>query len=84
MATLTGLTQNHPSLLACRLLLGLAEGPLFPALVVYLTIFYTRHELALRLGYLLVAPASAGIVGGLVAYGVGFMDGLSGLRAWRW
>ena len=53
-------------------------------MTVYLTLFYTRRELALRVGYLFVAAAIAGGVGGLLAYGIGFMDGVAGQKAWRW
>lgn len=84
IASLTGLTNNYASLIACRLLLGLAEGPLFPSLVVYMTLFYTRKELAVRFGYLVMGAALAGAVGGLLAYAVGYMDGTHGMRAWRW
>ncbi|KAL8922097.1 MAG: hypothetical protein Q9208_005407 [Pyrenodesmia sp. 3 TL-2023] len=84
VASLTGLTQSYGSLVACRLLLGLAEGPLFPCLTVYLTMFYTRKELAVRFSFLIAGTAIAGAVGGLLAYGIGYMDGLRGLRAWRW
>lgn len=84
IASLTGLTQNYGSLLACRLLLGLAEGPLIPCMIVYMTLFYTRKELAVRFGYLIGGAAVAGAVGGLLAYAVGYMDGLRGLRGWRW
>lgn len=84
VATLTGVVQSYGGLVACRLLLGLVEGGLFPGMVVYLTLFYTKRELALRVGYLFVSAALAGAVGGLLAYGIGFMDGVSGQRGWRW
>ena len=51
---------------------------------VYLTFFYTRHELALRVGYLFVSAAIAGALGGLLAYGVGHMDGIANMHGWRW
>lgn len=69
---------------------------------IYLTFFYTKRELALRIGYLFVSAAIAGSLGGLLAYGIGklhpnaypdrcrtnippgFMDGIAGLRGWRW
>jgi MFS family permease len=84
IATLTGVVQNFAGLIACRLLLGLVEGGLFPGLAIYLTLFYTKREIALRVGYLFVSAALAGACGGLLAYGIGFMDGLSGLKGWRW
>lgn len=84
VATLTGLTQNYGGLIACRLLLGLAECPMFPAAVVYMTFFYSRKELAVRFGYLSASGAVAGAVGGLLAYAIGYMDGTRGLRSWRW
>ncbi|PUU76104.1 major facilitator superfamily domain-containing protein [Tuber borchii] len=84
IATCTGLVNSYGSLLACRLLLGAVEAGLFPGLAVYLTFFYTRRELALRIGYLFVSAALAGACGGLLAYGIGFLDGRSGMKGWRW
>lgn len=68
----------------CRLFLGAVEGGLFPGLAVYLTFFYTKKELALRIGYLFVSAALAGAFGGLLAFGIGHMDGVAGERGWRW
>ncbi|CAO1598861.1 hypothetical protein XANCAGTX0491_002616 [Xanthoria calcicola] len=84
IATLTGVTQSYAGLIVCRLLLGLVEGGLFPGAAVYLTLFYTKRELALRVGYLFISAAIAGAVGGLLAYGIGSMDGVAGQRGWRW
>jgi sugar phosphate permease len=60
------------------------EASLFPGLAVYCTLFYTKTELALRIGYLVVSAALAGACGGLLAYAVGHMDGIQGLSGWRW
>jgi sugar phosphate permease len=84
IATLTGLCRSYGSLIACRLLLGAVEGGLFPGLTIYLTLFYTKREIALRIGYLFVSAALAGGLGGLLAYGIGFLDHTDGLRGWRW
>jgi MFS family permease len=84
IATLTGLVQSYGGLIACRLLLGAVEGGLFPGMAVYLTFFYTKRELALRIGYLFVSAALAGAFGGLLAYAIGHMDGLAGQSGWRW
>ena len=82
VATLTGIVQNFAGLVVCRLLLGLAESGLFPGLAIYLTLFYTKKEIALRVGYLFVSAAISGACGGLIAYGIGHMDGAAGLSAW--
>ena len=84
IATLTGLVDSYGALLACRLLLGAVEAGLFPGLNIYLTFFYTKHELALRVGYLFVSAAIAGALGGLLAYGIGHMDGVQDMAGWRW
>jgi MFS family permease len=83
-ATLSGLVGSFGSLVACRLVLGVLEAGLFPGLTVYLTLFYSKHELARRIGYLFVSSAIAGAVGGLLAFGIGNMAGLAGFRGWRW
>ena len=64
--------------------MGALEAGLFPGMTIYLTIFYTMKEIALRVGYLFVSAALAGSVGGLLAYGIGFMDGVQGYSGWRW
>ena len=84
IATLTGIVQSYGGLIAVRLLLGAVEAGLFPGLVTYLTMFYSRNQLAVRVGYLFIASAIAGAMGGIIAYGIGFLDGVHGLRAWRW
>ncbi|KAG9088458.1 hypothetical protein FS749_002146 [Ceratobasidium sp. UAMH 11750] len=84
VATLTGIVQSYGGLIACRLILGLFEAGLFPGMTIYLTFWYTRKELALRVGYLFVSAAFAGAFGGLLATAIGQMDGVAGQRGWRW
>ncbi|KAJ5824796.1 Major facilitator superfamily domain general substrate transporter [Penicillium robsamsonii] len=84
IATLTGITQNYGGLIACRVLLGVVEAGLFPGFITYLTLFYSKREIALRTSYLFSSAAIAGAFGGLLAYGIGFMDGICGMRGWRW
>ncbi|KAI0973552.1 DNA-repair protein rad2 [Xylaria arbuscula] len=84
LALATGFVHNFGSLVALRVLLGAFEAGLFPALNVYLTFFYTKRELALRVGYLFVSAAIAGALGGLLAFGIGHLDYARGMRGWRW
>jgi MFS family permease len=48
----TGFIHNYAELLVTRLLLGAAEGGLFPASTLYLITWYKREELAKRICFL--------------------------------
>lgn len=84
VATASTWVQNMGGLIACRLILGLCEAGFFPGVVLYLSMFYGRRDLALRIAYFFSTAAVSGVAGGLVAYGISFMDGAAGYRAWRW
>ncbi|KIV95835.1 hypothetical protein PV10_03441 [Exophiala mesophila] len=84
VATFTAFVNSFASLVVCRLLLGFFEAGLFPGVILYLTMFYNKKNIALRNAYFFATAAISGAAGGLVAYGIGFMDGAGGWRAWRW
>ncbi|KAL1405674.1 hypothetical protein Q8F55_009313 [Vanrija albida] len=79
-----GFANNYATVLVCRLLLGACEAALSPCLFLYMTTFYQREELALRMCYLFISSAISGIVGGLIAAGLLKMDGIANLAGWRW
>lgn len=80
----TGFIHNSGSMYASRLLLGAFESGMFPCLSLYLSTFYLPAEQALRVSYLFVSAALSGSFGGLLAYALLKMDGISGLAGWRW
>ncbi|KAB8336887.1 hypothetical protein FH972_021195 [Carpinus fangiana] len=82
--TLMGLVQNYAGLLTARIFLGVAEAGLFPGVAYYLTMWYCRHEMQLRQALFFSAASIAGAFSGLLAYGIGFMNGVGGLEGWRW
>ncbi|SCU85706.1 LADA_0D09120g1_1 [Lachancea dasiensis] len=84
VVTLTGLVKTYKQLIACRVLLGLAESGLVPGIVFYLTKWYTRQNLQYREALFFAAASGAGAFSGLLAYGISFMDGLGGISGWRW
>lgn len=47
-----GFVQNFGGLVACRLVLGLLEGLLFPSMTLLLANWFKREELATRVSYL--------------------------------
>ncbi|KAB5585047.1 putative MFS transporter [Coniochaeta sp. 2T2.1] len=79
-----GFVHNFPQFLALRCLLGLAEGGLFPGMVLYLSSIYTRSELALRIGVLYTSTSLSSGFGGLLARAMGSIGDRGGLTAWRW
>lgn len=79
-----GGTNNFGSVTAVRFLLGVSEAGLFPGLVYYLTFWYRVDERSIRVAFILASATLAGAFGGALAYGIGHMEGVSGLSAWRW
>ncbi|KAM6477004.1 major facilitator superfamily domain-containing protein [Trichoderma sp. SZMC 28011] len=77
-------TQNHSSVTAVRFLLGVVEAGLFPGLVYYLTFWYRVDERSIRVAAILASATLAGAFGGAIAFGVGHMNQVSGISAWRW
>lgn len=60
------------------------EAGLFPGLVYYLTFWYRHSERSIRVALILASATLAGAFGGAIAYGVGHMNQVHGLSAWRW
>ena len=59
-------------------------GGLFSGLVLYLSNFYPRHSLQLRLSMMFSVTSLAGAFSGLLAAAIEDMDGLRGLGGWAW
>ena len=79
-----GLVRNFDQFVSMRALLGLAEGGLFPGMVLYLSTIYTRSELGLRIGVLYTSTSLSSGFGGLLARAMGAVGNRGGLTAWRW
>ena len=46
--------------------------------------WYVRRERQFRIAMFFSAAALAGAFGGILAYGIAFMDGIAGLGGWSW
>ncbi len=84
ITTLTCLVRNYGSYVAIRLVLGLSEAGLYPGSYFILSNWYRPRELATRMAIFYGANTAAGAFGGVIAYGVGNLDGVHGMRAWKW
>ncbi|KAG1057285.1 hypothetical protein G6F43_000860 [Rhizopus delemar] len=76
--------KNSAGLLASRFFLGITEAGLFPGIIFYLSLWYTRGEQATRVALFFSCSTLAGAFGGVLAYGIMQMDGVGGLHGWQW
>lgn len=80
----TAAVSSYAGLLVVRFFLGLAEAGFFPGVIMYLCFWYPPHERATRMAIFAGSVAVAGAFSGLLASGIGFMNGVGGLSGWKW
>lgn len=69
----------------CRFFLGCVEASFFPGAIYFLSRWYTRSEMQLRVTVLNLGNLAAQGFGGLIAAGIlANMEGAGGIRAWKW
>lgn len=83
VSTFLGFTTSLAGLIVCRLLLGLFEGGLAGGIIVYLAMFYPRHQMVKRIGYFYCAAPLSGAFGGLLATGLAKIN-YGGYNRWPW
>ncbi|CAL1707464.1 unnamed protein product [Somion occarium] len=84
IVTLHGVVSSYTGLVVIRAFLGLVEGPMFPGIVLYLSDFYTREELSLRVALFFSSASLSGAFSGLLAAAIQNMDGIGGKPGWAW
>ncbi|KAJ5974626.1 hypothetical protein N7481_011836 [Penicillium waksmanii] len=85
VSALTALVQSYGGILGCRLALGFVEAPFFPGVLFYLSKWYTKGELSMRMSLFYIGSLIAGALGSLIAAGI--LHSLAGkhrLPGWRW
>ncbi|GAB7366750.1 hypothetical protein MBLNU230_g0705t1 [Neophaeotheca triangularis] len=83
VGTCMGTVESFGGLVAARLILGACEGGLFGGLILYLSMFYKRHQLLFRLGVFYCAAPLSGAFGGLLASGLAQIN-YNGYDGWPW
>jgi len=84
-SALTGVTHNFAGIMACRVFIGLPEAAFYPGAIYLLSRWYTRKELAFRSAILYGGLLISNAFGSLMAAGIlSNMEGVRGIRAWRW
>ena len=83
LTIIMGAVKTYAGLLICRILLGFCEGGLFGGIILYLSMFYPRHQLLTRLGVFYCAAPLSGAFGGLLATGLAEIN-YHGYNSWPW
>lgn len=85
ISALTALAHNAIGAIMCRFFLGCVEASFFPGSIYFLSRWYTRKEMQLRVTILNLGNLAAQGFGGLVAAGIlANMEDMAGIRAWKW
>ncbi|KAH7398869.1 major facilitator superfamily domain-containing protein [Phaeosphaeria sp. MPI-PUGE-AT-0046c] len=79
-----GFTNNWRGLIPLRLVLGLLESGYFPGCLYLLSCWYTKFEVAKRYSVFYFIGSIASAMSGILAYGLQQMEGVQGIRGWRW
>lgn len=78
------LVRDDASFYLLRVLLGIAEAGLFPALMYMVTLWFAPRDRAVAVGWIYTAPSIALIIGSPLGAALMQLDGTAGLRGWQW
>ncbi|KAM3423189.1 hypothetical protein BST61_g639 [Cercospora zeina] len=73
--------QNYGGAYACRFLIGFGEAGFSPLIQVFLSRFYAREKLGIRVACWLAMAPMGGFFNGIIAHGVSFIR--AHLESWR-
>ncbi|KAL2130810.1 hypothetical protein VTI74DRAFT_5921 [Chaetomium olivicolor] len=76
--------HNRAGFFACRFFIGLFMGGFIPDAILYLSYFYKKSEMPIRLALFWFVDSMSGVIASFIAYGVLHMRGVSGKEGWRW
>lgn len=76
--------HNRAGFFACRFFLGFFMGGFIPDAILYLSYFYKKTEMPLRLAFFWFVDYISGVIASFIAYGVLHMRGVAGRAGWRW
>ncbi|OIW26677.1 MFS general substrate transporter [Coniochaeta ligniaria NRRL 30616] len=76
--------HNRAGFFACRFFIGLFMGGFIPDSILYLSYFYKKSEMPIRLALFWFVDSMSGVIASFIAYGVLHMRGVDGREGWRW
>lgn len=84
IVTMGGLVQNLAGLSVVRFLIGVFEAGFFPGAIWLISQWYPPYKTQSRTALFYLSSAVSGAFSGLLAAGIAQLDGVAGLRGWRW
>ncbi|KAJ4498542.1 MFS general substrate transporter [Lentinula lateritia] len=75
--------RNFRELVVVRIILGMCEGSITAGFLLVSSMFYTRNEQMLRVGYWYLMNGTAQIATGFISFGVLHIQ-TSGFQPWQW
>jgi MFS family permease len=76
--------QGEWSFYGLRLMLGVAEAGLFPALMYVTTLWFAQKDRGVAVGWIYIAPALGLMIGNPMGGALLQLDGFGGLHGWQW
>jgi MFS family permease len=80
----TAFITSWRQMIALRVILGISTSGIYPGLSFLISTWYTRKEQQLRFAFLQSGEVIILATGSIVNFGLNHLDGLCGLRGWRW
>ncbi|KAG0706185.1 membrane transporter [Suillus ampliporus] len=75
--------RNFAGLVVVRFLLGACEGSITAGFLIVSSMFYTRTEQTLRVGYWFLMNGTAQVISGFVSFGTLYIN-TKGFEPWQW
>lgn len=84
LSTAMMFVQGPWSFYVLRVLLGIAEAGLFPALMYMVTLWFAPNDRPVAVGWIYTAPALALMLGNPLGGALMQLGGIGGLHGWQW
>lgn len=84
LSTAMVFVSGERSFYVLRVLLGIAEAGLFPALMYMVTLWFAPKDRPVAIGWIYTAPALALLLGNPIGGALMQLDGAAGMHGWQW